>query len=134
VSKCKRVLRMVLSGAAVALSAVALPAVVLPAGTAQAAALSPVYIYTAGTLAECTTTGGNGVGGGVFAGYSCQSGFAGYSLSVRPTLGHTGKTVYLNTMTASKCQSAGMNGVVGGVFTGFSCQSGFVGYSLMVRD
>jgi hypothetical protein len=93
-----------------------------------------VYLYTASTLDGCTTTGHNGLAGGVFAGYTCQSGFAGYSLSVQPTHGHTGAYVYLNTLTRTTCFSAGRNGVAGGVFAAFDCQSGVAGYSLMVKD
>lgn len=122
-----------LSWALAATAAAAAAAV--SAAPAGATTSSPVYLYTASTQAGCATAGHNGVAGGVFAGYTCQSGFAGYSLSVQPTPGHTGGSyVYLNTLTQATCASAGRNGVAGGVFSAFYCQNGFAGYSLMVKD
>jgi hypothetical protein len=115
------------------------------AGTAAAAALAftatpaqaagdPVYLYTT-TGDRCTMAGDNGVNGGVFATYHCQNGFAGYSLSVTRTAGHTGASTYIGTLdTLAQCQMAGDNGVFGRVFSGYTCQTGFVGYSLIVRD
>lgn len=128
-SKRVRALSSVLAATAAAAAAA------LSAAPAQATTSGPVYLYTASSLASCTATGNNGVAGGVFAGFTCRSGFAGYSLSVQPTPGHTGGAyVSLATLTLTTCTSAGRNGVGGGVFTGFYCQNGFAGYSLMVKD
>lgn len=128
-SKRVRALASVLAATAAAAAAA------VSAAPAQATTSSPVYLYTASSLAGCATTGNNGVAGRVFARFSCQSGFAGYSLSVEPTRGHTGgASVYLATLPLTTCSSAGRNGVAGGVFTTFYCQNGFAGYSLMVKD
>lgn len=125
-SKRMRSLSTVLAATAAAIAFSAAPAQAAPGS---------VYLYTTGTLNECTTTGNNGVNGGVFSSFMCQRGFVGYSLSVRRTPGHSGANVYLNTMsTLAQCQTVGTNGRSGDVFTSFHCQNGFVGYSLTVRD
>jgi len=127
VSKRVRVLSTALAAAA------ATAAIAFSAAPAQAA-VNSVYLYT-DTLAGCTTSGTNGVAAGVFASYNCQLGFAGYSVSVKPTRGHHGdEYVYINTLTQQWCELAGSNGVAGGVFTDYYCQNGFAGYSLMVLD
>ncbi|MGH3862449.1 hypothetical protein [Actinokineospora sp.] len=103
----------------------------LAAGTAQAAPANSVYLYT-GTSGHCATSGANGVAGGVFASYTCQAGFAGYSLSVTPKAGSV-SDVYLNTFsTLAACEGAGGNGTSGGVFTSYHCQNGIAGHSLSV--
>ncbi|MEJ2853762.1 MULTISPECIES: hypothetical protein [unclassified Saccharothrix] len=122
-NKFTRVLTTAAAGAAATLA--------LTAGSAQATPQSSVYLYT-GSNAHCTTTGDNGVAGGVFSGYGCRSGFAGYSLSVDAT-GASFSNVYLNTFsTLATCTSAGDNGTTGGVWGSYHCQSGFAGYSLSV--
>lgn len=73
--------------------------------------------------------------GRVFASYHCQNGFAGYSLSVRPTKGHgSSGYVHINTMKWEQCQSAGTNGMAGRAFSDCYCQLGFVDWILMVKD
>lgn len=67
----------------------------LAAGTAQAAPANSVFLYT-GSSGHCATSGDNGVAGGVFASYTCQAGFAGYSLSVTAKSGSV-SDVYINT-------------------------------------
>jgi hypothetical protein len=93
-----------------------------------------VYLYTAKTLEQCTTSGDNGVRGRVFADYHCRSGFAGYSLSVTPTKRSGTGYVGLGTMDLNQCESAGTNGLAGRVFSDYYCQVGFVDYILMVKD
>ena len=101
----------------------------LSTGTAQAE--DSVFLYV-GTNAHCTFSGDNGVAGGVFASYTCRSGFAGYSVLVTGTPGWT-SGVYINTFdTLAQCDSAGDNGEAAGVFTSHHCQLGFAGYSLSV--
>lgn len=103
----------------------------LAAGTAQAAPANSVFLYT-GSSGHCTTSGNNGVAGGVFASYTCQSGVAGYSLSVTAKSGSV-SGVYLNTFPSlADCQGVGNNGKAGGVFTSYHCQNGVAGYSLSV--
>lgn len=103
--------------------------------TATAQAESSVYLYV-GPLSHCQTTGDNGVAGGVFSSYTCQLGFAGYSVLVAPAAGSV-SNVYLNTFgspfgTIETCDQAGDNGVAGGAFTSYHCQLGIAGYSLSV--
>jgi hypothetical protein len=103
----------------------------LAAGTAQAAPADSVFLYT-GSSGHCATSGNNGVAGGVFASYTCQAGFAGYSLSVTAKSGSV-SDVYINTFaTLAECDGVGGNGTSGGVFTSYHCQNGIAGYSLSV--
>lgn len=111
--------------------AITAAAVAFSVASAQA---TPVPLYT-GTSAHCTTTGDNGVAGGVFSSYHCQLGIAGYTLFAEGTPGSTGANVHLNTFsTNALCAQAGGNGVSGGLFSSYHCQSGIAGYSLNVVD
>ncbi|MBB5956426.1 hypothetical protein FHS29_003012 [Saccharothrix tamanrassetensis] len=104
--------------------------------TAGAAQATPddalVYLYTT-TLADCTSTGDNGIAGGAFSDYECVSGIAGYSVRVEPTF-NSFTDLYLTVQNLATCNQAGTNGVNGGVWADYECRLGIAGYSLLVSN
>ncbi|WP_018687066.1 hypothetical protein [Actinokineospora enzanensis] len=103
--------------------------------SAPASAFTGRFIYV-DTLAACQDGGNNGVANGVFASYTCDSGFGGYSLHALPTA-TSFNDVFVHLFSSdTACNAAGNNGVpTPGELTewnSYRCLSGFGGWSLRV--